>query len=145
MNVTVTSNINMAPALKKIRSDKFWKYAAQEWKRLMIPYVPRRTGHLMQNVEAKPNEVIYKEPYARYLYNGKVYVDPKYGVSGFTNDGGITWFSRKNVKKVPANRALKIRRDVNPKASAQWDKAAIKDKQDLLLVSSMQKWVDRNL
>ena len=35
------------------------------------------------------------------MYYGVPYVDPLYKVSGFTNDGGVTWFSRTRSKKVP--------------------------------------------
>lgn len=40
---------------------------------------------------------------------------------------------------------IKISKRLNPQASQKWDKAAIKDKQDYLLVKSMQNWIDRNL
>lgn len=144
MKLKLINRIDLKPTVKKLESDELWLYAAQEWKRIISPYVPRRTGQLMQNVQVKPNEIIYKSPYAAYLYGGKLYVDPKLGVGGFTKDG-IKWWSRPRVKKIPSSKNLNIRRDVNPKASREWDKAAIKDKQDELLAKSIQKWIDKNL
>lgn len=144
MKVTVKSEIDFSAAIRKIESDEFWEFGAEEWDRIISPYVPRRTGHLMSNVEYKPKSITYKAPYSAYQYFGRVYVDPKYGVSGFTNDGTV-WWSRKNVKKVPSSRELQYRHNVNRKASKEWDKKAISEKKDLLLIQSMQKWIERNL
>lgn len=145
MKIRVIDKINMKEATKTIQSDELWFFAANEWKRLVGPYVPRKTGTLMNTTDVKPKEVCYRVPYARYMYNGILYVDPKYRVGGFTSNNGATWFSRPNVKKVSSGRSLRIGRGSNPKASKEWDKAAIKDKQDLLLAKSIQKWIDRNL
>jgi hypothetical protein len=144
MNIKVIDKINMNPAYELLESDELWLYSANEWKRLISKYVPRRTGQLMSNVEVKTKEVHYKSAHAMYVYHGKLYVDPKYKVGGFTNDG-TNWWSRPGIKKVPSGRDLKMRRDGNPNASKEWDKAAIKDKQDLLLIKSMQSWINKNL
>lgn len=153
MKITVVDKIDISVPLRQVESDAFWLFAAKEWNRLISPYVPRREGQLMQNVEIKPKSITYKGPYkepykksyAAYQYYGELYVDPKYGKGGFTSDGGKTFWSRPGVKKVPSGRYMKLRTNKNLKASREWDKAAIKDKQDLLLAQSMQKWIDRNL
>lgn len=140
MNVTVVSKINISAAMQKIESDSFWLYAAVQWHRLYYDYVPHNTSILRNSVHYRPKEIEHFAPYAHYIYNGIVYVDPVFGVGGFTNDGGVTWFSRKDVKKKRSNRKLKMKNGY-----MEWDKKAIQDKKDLMLIRSMQGWIDRNL
>jgi hypothetical protein len=56
------------------------------------PFVPMLTGSLRTRTKVTGNTVIYPGPYARYLYYGKLYVDPLTGSS----------YARKGVTKVPA-------------------------------------------
>lgn len=67
------------------------------------PFVPMRTGSLRQRAHIEGytesdygpgggNMIVYPGPYARYLYYGKLYVDPLTGSS----------YARKGVTKVPA-------------------------------------------
>ena len=56
------------------------------------PFVPMLTGSLRTRTRVTGNTVIYPGPYARYLYYGKLYVDPLTGSS----------YARKGVTKVPA-------------------------------------------
>lgn len=117
MKVTVKSEIDFSAAIRKIESDEFWKFGAEEWERLISPYVPRREGLLMDNTKIRPKEIEYVELYSVYQYFGK------------TKSG----------------KALKYRTNKNSQASKEWDKKAISEKKDLLLIQSMQKWIERNL
>lgn len=130
MKIVLENKMRLSEIEKKAESRELWLFAAHEWRRLIAPYVPRRDGQLMQNVTVEPKTITYKSPYAHYLYCGKLYVDPDYKKGGFTSDGGITFWSRPGVGKKRTTRNLKIKRDMNPKASKEWDKAAIKDKQN---------------
>lgn len=56
------------------------------------PFVPMLNGVLRGQTKVVGNLIIYKGPYARYLYYGKLYVDPLTGSS----------YARENVTKVPA-------------------------------------------
>lgn len=140
MSITVISKIDFTPAMKKIESDQFWKYAAHEWWRIYYDYVPHDSDNLRNKVKIRPKEIEHYMPYARFIYRGVVWVDPKYAVGGFTGDGGVTWFSRPGVKKVASGRMLQMRN-----GTRLWDEKAIQEKKDLLLIKSMQKWIDRNL
>lgn len=140
MNISVVSKIDFNAAMQKIESDEFWEYAAREWWRAYYDYVPHDTNTLRQRVEIKPKTITHIAPYAAVIYNGVLMVDPKYGVGGFTGDGGVTWFSRPGVKKVASGRMLHMRN-----GTRLWDEKAKQEKKDLLLVRSMQKWIDRNL
>lgn len=77
---------------------------------------------LMNRAYVTGNSVVYPGPYARYLYYGKVWIDPKINAAGFLTDEG--WFSRKGSKKVPTERDLHISQAVNPKACSHWFEAS---------------------
>lgn len=69
MNVKI--DLNETKIREKVTNDRFGKFVANEWKRLIDPYTPRDTGNLMQRVEIHPFELYYYSPYARYVYYGK--------------------------------------------------------------------------
>ena len=47
------------------------------------PFVPALTKSLTNRSHVEGNYVVYPGPYARYLYHGKVWVDPKINAAGF--------------------------------------------------------------
>lgn len=81
------------------------------------PFVPFRTGSLDQRTQVDGGYVIYPGPYARYLYYGKVWVDPVTHAAGFMTEDG--WKSRYGVKKVETDRNL-----VFNKVSGHWQAQA---------------------
>jgi hypothetical protein len=133
--------LNMPKILDKVTNDKFGLFLAHEWKRLINPYTPHRTGNLERNVSYKPFEITYLSPYARYQYNGKLYVDPLYDVGGFTDNGGVTWYARPNVRKKATNRPLNYLKEHNPKATDHWDVAAAKAGQQDKLYRAANKYL----
>lgn len=141
----IISKINFNSIYKKIEGDELGLFASYSWKRHINPYTPHRTGNLERNVTYKPWEFEYLSPYAQYQYNGSQYVDPLYQVGGFTRDGGVTFFSRRNIKKIDSGKPLNYSKEHNKKASKEWDKAAIRDKQDEKLACEIQRWVNRNI
>ena len=88
----------------------FGKYGArfaraQQWLGQQVladckPYMPLRTGSLQQRSYASEDgrRVVFPGPYARFLYMGKVMVDPE------TNSP----YARKGVVKVATGRDLKL-------------------------------------
>lgn len=140
MNITVESKIDWTPAMKKIQSDEFWKDAANEWWQAYYDYVPYDTNNLRQNVTIKPKTIIHNVDYAAFIYKGVLMIDPKFKCGGFTGDGGITWVSRYGVKKVVSGKQLRMKN-----GTRLWDEKAKQEKKDLLVIKSMQKWIERNL
>lgn len=145
MTVTAVTKLDISPALKKLGGDELGVFASHEFHRLINPYTPHRVGNLERNVTYRPWEFEYNEPYAAYMYNGYVYVDPKYGVGGFPINGGTEFFSRKGIKKIKSNREFKYSKEFNKKACKEWDKAAVRDGKDEVLSRSVQKWVEMKL
>lgn len=142
-NVGITIKLDMPQIFNKVQNDEFGLFLAQEWKRLIEPYTPYRDGHLAENVECKPFEIIYKSLYARYMYEGFVYVDPIYKKGGFTSDGGITFWSRPGIKKEATNRKFDYSKDTHPQATDHWDKVAEQAGQKVKLTESANRYLRR--
>lgn len=78
------------------------------------PYTPALTGSLNQRTRVVGNSVVYPGPYARYLYYGKVMVDP---------DTGSPW-AQPGAVKVLTDRDLVFTQSVHPQAQAHWFEAS---------------------
>lgn len=93
--------------VQKLVDSKSMKY--------MSPYMPRRQAgeleHMMfMATVIGSGRIDIPGPYAHYLHEGVVYVDPKYNCAGWiSNTPGPyygQWFSRKGITKVPTDREL---------------------------------------
>lgn len=69
-NVKVKINIDLQKVGESKITDDVRLFAANNMFRLMSPYVPMDTGMLWQTVEVSTKGVHYKQPCARYQYNG---------------------------------------------------------------------------
>lgn len=87
------------------------------------PFVPALTGSLTQRTRVVGNEVIYHGPYARFLYYGKVMIDPATG-STYAEKGGT---------KIVTDRNLVFTKSMHPQAQAHWFDASKEQ--------NMEKWV----
>lgn len=87
------------------------------------PFVPALTGSLTIRTKLDGNKIIYPGPYARFLYYGKVMVDPQTG-STFAPKGGT---------KVLTNRDLVFSKAMHPQAQSHWFEAS--------KAQNMEKWV----
>lgn len=81
-----------------------------EVRTLSEPYVPKDDGTLIDSASIENGtDVVWRTPYAHYMWGGIVYEDPVLHCAGFqVEDGG--WLSRNQKKgapeKVPTNRKL---------------------------------------
>ena len=88
-----------------------------------LPYCPFDTGTLANSPYTASvigsGEIVYRTPYARYLYYGKVY-GPNIPV--FEDDSGVPtrWFSPPGQKKHPTGKDLTYKTDQNPNAGPFW-------------------------
>ena len=87
------------------------------------PFVPALTGSLNTRTRVVDNDVIYPGPYARFLYYGKVMVDPS---------TGSTW-APKGGTKVVTDRNLVFTKTMHPQAQAFWFEAS--------KAQNIDKWV----
>lgn len=114
-------DLNGPKIREKVTNNRFGRFVANEWGRLLTPYTPKDTGLLVQSKKIEPFEIHYIQPYSAYVYFGEKYVDPIYGVSGFLGSEG--WFSRPGVQKVPSGEPLEYQKN-NPYATDHWDEKA---------------------
>lgn len=78
------------------------------------PFVPALTNSMTERTKVEDNLIIYPSPYARFLYYGKVMVDPNTG-STFAPKGG---------HKVVTDRSLVFTQSVHPQAQPHWCEAS---------------------
>ena len=95
---------------------------ALQVKKDTAPFVPMRNGVLRKETKVIGNQIIYPGPYARYLYFGKLYVDPVTGSP----------LAKKGVTKVPAvpERDLKF---WHPGTRSHWFEAS--------KAQNLEKWL----
>lgn len=143
-DVKIDVKLDMPRILDKVENDEFGLFLAKDWMRLISPYVPRgNTDLLSLSASYEPFKITYWQPYSHYMYNGIVYVDPTYNVGGFTNDGGITFWSRPGIKKIPSGRKFNYSKDINPQATDHWDKAAEQAGQKKKLIEAANNYLRR--
>ena len=87
------------------------------------PYVPMLTGSLDMRTRVIDNMIVYPGPYARYLYHGKVMVDPETG-SAYAPKGGT---------KVVTDKNLVFNKAMHSQAQAYWFEAS--------KAENMDKWL----
>ena len=121
-------------------------FAANEFKRIMEPYVPANKLVLSDSAKVTATEtrgaVTYNTSYAHYQYAGRLFVDPITGKGAFT-DGERFW-SRKGVAKVPSNRRLEYQTFRNPLATSEWDKAALMARGDEL-IDAITRFIEKKV
>ena len=84
--------------------------------------------------------IITNTPYAKYLFYGKVMVDPKINAAGFMTPEG--WRSRIGSVKVLTERNLKYTKTKNPKAGPRWDKA-LSASDGPAMAAELQRYINR--
>ncbi len=94
------------------------------------PYVPALTLSLTNRTQVIGNTIVYPGPYARYLYNGKVMIDPEGGIKTVNENGVEVVRFRKGAKLVETDRDLKIQQTVHPYAQAHWFEASKANNKD---------------
>ena len=95
-------------------SEKAETAVAQQILKDTEPYVPALTGSLSQRAYTDGGAVVYPGPYARYLYHGKLMVDPTTGSSSAPKGG----------TKVLADKSLVFSRSMHPQAQDHWFEAS---------------------
>lgn len=87
---------------------------AQQVMKDTSPFVPALTGSLDRQTRVEGNKIIYPGPYARYLYNGKLMVDPETGSS----------YAQKGATKVLTDKDLVFNKSMHQDAQSHWFEAS---------------------
>ena len=135
MELKIKNNINIPAVMLKVENPAFWKYAANEWWKLLDQYTPMAEGTMSKNVKIKGEKsiglIVYLSPQVHYLYRGELMVDPATGSS----------YARQGAKKVYTGQDLQISKAQHHFASKEWDKAA-EPLQKPKLIRAMQGYID---
>lgn len=118
-----TSGLSVIPERLKDASEKAEHTVAIQVQKDTSPHVPALTGSLDQRTRVDENQIIYPGPYARYLYHGKVMVDPETG-SAYAPKGGT---------KVVTDKDLVFNKAMHSQAQAYWFEAS--------KAENMDKWL----
>lgn len=100
------------------------------------PYVPALTGSLSERAYTDRGSVVYPGPYARYLYYGKLMIDPTTG-SSFAPKGGT---------KVLTDKDLVFTKSMHGQAQDHWfevSKAQNGDKWVKVAEKAVKKYFDK--
>ncbi len=107
-------------------------------------YMPFVSGMTYKITVAQTNirkpEIVTDTPYAKYLFYGKVMIDPKLGVAGFMTPEG--WRSRKGCVKVRTGRDLQYTRTKNPQAGPRWDRT-LSAREGRAMAADLQRYLNR--
>lgn len=118
------------------------RFFCNELMKISNDYLPFQSGMLQASARVGPNgdEIIYNTPYARYLWFGKLMVDPVTGKGAFFKEGYGFW-SRPNTQKVLTDRDLTF--DGAPMRGSHWVERAYIDNQ-YALANATSEFIGRN-
>lgn len=109
-----TEGLDDLKARLRVGADKAGAVVAAQVYKDTMPYVPALTGSLSIRARVVKNSVIYPGPYARYLYYGKLMIDPETGSS----------YAKKDGKKVVTDRNLVFTKSMHSQAQSHWFEAS---------------------
>lgn len=123
LKISMKDNFS-APMMKKLRQagPRAEHAVAVQIESDTEPFVPALTKSLVDRTQVVDGTVIYPGPYARFLYNGKLMIDP---------DTGSAW-APKGATKVVTEKDLDIKTDVHSQAQSHWFEAS--------KAQNMEKW-----
>ena len=123
LKFTVHSDLSGIGPMLRNASDKAQTAVAIQAQKDTSPYVPALTGSLDQRTRVDENQIIYPGPYARYLYYGKLMVDPTTGSS----------YAPKGATKVLTDKNLVFNKAMHSQAQDHWFEAS--------KAENMDKWL----
>lgn len=108
-----------------------------------MPFVSGMTYKVtVAQTDIKKPEIVTDTPYAKFLFYGKVMIDPKLRIAGFMTPEG--WRSRKGSVKVLTSRNLSFERSrvKNPRAGPRWDRA-LSANEGAAMAADLQRYLNR--
>ena len=150
MNLVGRISVNMRPVNQILQAKGLTaggdvqRFHTQNVLQRIVKYMPYREGMLIkQTVASSPISkpyIVVPGPTARYLYYGKVMVDPVTKAAGFLDKDG-QWKSRRGVPKVLSDRDITYT-SKNPLAGPFWDRH-LKTAEGRKLQTDLQGYVNR--
>lgn len=151
MNITGKITLDMKPVNQILKAKGLTaggdvqRFHTQNVLRRIQKYMPYRTGATIKTMIAQTDinkpEIVLDVPQGRFLYHGKLMVDPVTGAAGFLDANG-EWKSRKGVNKVKSDRPITYTKTKNPRAGPYWDRA-LKAAEFPAMQADLQRYVNR--
>lgn len=123
LKFTVHTDLSGIGPMLRNASNKAQHAVAIQAQKDTSPYVPALTGSLDQRTRVDENQIIYPGPYARYLYYGKLMIDPATGSS----------YAPKGATKVLTDKNLVFNKAMHSQAQDHWFEAS--------KAENMDKWL----
>ena len=147
MSFEVKTNVNWSP--NRILSvcgldpqGDVQKFFTSEVIRASDPYVPTDTGVLKNTVQNEGDSITYNTPYARYMWYGKLMVDPITHKGAFFSETYGFW-SRPNTPKVLTDKDLVYHG--GGRRGAYWVNRSWIDNKDSIIASTQAFMKERTL
>lgn len=118
-----TEGLDNLPKRLATSSEKAEHIVAVQVKKDTSPYVPALTGDLNRRTRVDGSKVIYPGPQSRYLYYGKLMVDPETGSS----------YAKKGTTKVLTDKNLVFSKAMHAQAQSHWFEVS--------KAENLEKWV----
>ena len=109
MAIRFDVKVEINDAKLKARVDRANEILANEAMKDTDKFVPKLSGTLSGGTRVSDGQIVYPGPYARYLYHGKLMVDPKTGSS----------YARKGSTKTLTGKSINVAKS-NPMAQPEW-------------------------
>ena len=109
MAIRFDVKVEINDAKLKARLDRANEILANEAMKDTDKFVPKLSGTLSGGTRVSDGQIVYPGPYARYLYHGKLMVDPKTGSS----------YARKGSTKTLTGKSINVAKS-NPMAQPEW-------------------------
>lgn len=119
---------------KKLKLDgKAQLFFSNELLKRSDKYTPMNQGILKNTarVDTDGSGIIYDTVYARYLWYGKVMIDPDYHIGAFHDPKTGRFWSRKGVQKIVSNRNLNF--NGSPIRGSRWVERAFENERNEIL------------
>ena len=123
LKFTVHTDLSGIGPMLRNASNKAQHAVAIQAQKDTSPYVPALTRSLDRRTRVDENQIIYPGPYARYLYYGKLMVDPATGSS----------YAPKGATKVLTDKNLVFNKAMHSQAQDHWFEAS--------KAENMDKWM----
>lgn len=114
LKFTVHTDLSGIGPMLRNASNKAQTAVAIQAQKDTSPYVPALTGSLDQRTRVDENQIIYPGPQSRYLYYGKLMVDPTTGSS----------YAPKGATKVLTDKNLVFNKAMHSQAQDHWFEAS---------------------
>lgn len=114
LTVKVKFDVDMTREVIRNRKEQAEHLVAVQAQKDTEPYVPALTGSMSKRTRIIGNQIVYPGPYARYLYYGKLMVDPETGSA----------YARKGTTKVLTDKNLVFTTAMHQGAQSHWFEAS---------------------